>query len=299
MITRRELLAIAAVNAIPVKLTPPSKCIDSHVHVWSSQPDDLARFPFAAGANVPSGLNADVEGLLARMNANGVSRTVLIQVIHYRWDNRYLVNCLRRFPKSFAGVCRVNPEDPEAPDHLAHWTEQGCHGVRLSPAAGAEGDWFRGPLMPPLWRRCEASGVPMTLLLPASRLPDLRPLLNRFPGVTTVVDHMADVSPDNAKGIADLLSLARYPRLFVKVTHPWTLSRESYPFRDTWPLLQRVRDAFGSARLMGGTDWPIKTESCSYEQRLALYRQGLPFFNAAEREDLLVNTAQRLWPSLR
>ena len=233
------------------------------------------------------------------MKVNAVSRTVLIQVIHYRWDNRYLVDCLRRFPGSFAGVCRVNPEDPAAPDHLSHWTTEGCHGVRLSPAAGAEGDWIRGPLMAPLWKRSDELHVPMTLLLPTSRLRDLPPLLDRFPGLTVVIDHMADASPEDAAGVADLLALARYPQLFVKITHPWSLSKHTYPFRDTWPLLQRVRDAFGAARLMGGTDWPIKPELCSYEQRLALYREALPFFNSAERSDILGRSAQRVWPSLR
>lgn len=235
---------------------------------------------------------------MARMKANQVDRTVLIQVIHYRWDNSYLVDCLRRFPKLFVGVCRVNPEDPAAPDHLAEWTEKGCQGVRLSPAAGADGDWIRGNLMPPLWKRCEDLRVPMTLLLPSSRLRDLPPLLDRHPDLRVVIDHMADCAPQDERAIADLLSLARYPRLFVKITHPWSLSDQAYPFHDSWPLLQRVRDAFGSARLMGGTDWPIKTELCSYEQRLALYRDQLPFFNAEERADILHRTAQRVWPAL-
>jgi L-fuconolactonase len=273
-------------------------CIDSHVHVWATSPRDVARFPFAAGAKVPPNLDASVEGLIARMKANQVDRTVLIQVIHYRWDNSYLVDCLRRFPKLFVGVCRVNPEDHAAPDHLSEWTEKGCRGVRLSPAAGAEGDWIRGALMSPLLKRCETLRVPMTLLLPVSRLRDLPPLLDRHPDLKVVIDHMADCPPQDENAISDLLSLARYPRLCVKITHPWSLSEQAYPFRDTWPLLQRVRDAFGSDRLMGGTDWPIKPETCGYEQRVALYRDQLPFFNAEERMDILYRTAQRVWPSL-
>ena len=96
-----------------------------------------------------------------------MSRTVIIQVIHYKWDNSYLADVLKRYPQQFHGVCRVNPEDPAAPDHLSRLTEeQGFHGVRLSPAAGPAGDWIRGPLMPPLWRRCAQLKVPMTLLIP-------------------------------------------------------------------------------------------------------------------------------------
>ena len=79
------------------------------------------------------------------MRANGVARTVIIQVIHYKWDNSFLASVLKRYPTLFHGVCRVNPEDPAAPDQLTRLTEEGFRGVRLSPAADATGDWIRGP----------------------------------------------------------------------------------------------------------------------------------------------------------
>jgi len=88
------------------------------------------------------------------MKSNGVRRTVIIQVIHYRWDNRYVASVLKQYSQYFRGVARVNPEDPAAPDHLSRLTEEdGFHGVRLRPAGDASGDWIRGPLMEALWRR--------------------------------------------------------------------------------------------------------------------------------------------------
>ena len=288
-----SIAAAASCRVMGQAADPQLTTIDSHVHVWTSDP----RFPFAAGANVPAGIDASVETLLKRMDANRVARTVLIQVIHYRMDNRYFVDCLKRFPRRFAGVCRVDPESPDAPDKLTYWTEQGCHGVRLSPAADASGDWIRGPLMPALWKRCEQLRVPMTLLLPAARLPDVAPLIEQHPELTVVIDHMADCPIDDPAALAKLLALARYPRVFVKITHLWSLSRQQYPFVDTYAMAFRVRDAFGSQRIMGGTDWPIKPELASYEQRLAVYRRDLPFLNAEERADVLSRTAERVWPS--
>jgi L-fuconolactonase len=294
--SRRSFLAgaasAAAVGVCRAALPRRTPTIDSHVHVWAAEP----RFPFAESAKVPPGLDASVETLLRRMNANNVARTVLIQVIHYKYDNRYLVDCLDRFPGKFAGVCRVNPEDPNAPDALSAWTGQGCHGVRLSPAADATGDWIRGPLMAPLWQRCEQLRVPMTLLIPSSRLPDVAPLIEQHPELTVVIDHMADCPVGDDTALAKLTAFARYPRVFVKITHMWSLSKQPYPFADTDDMVARVRDAFGSQRIMGGTDWPIRPELVSYEQRLALYRDHLPFLNAEERKDVLYRTVQRVWP---
>jgi predicted TIM-barrel fold metal-dependent hydrolase len=287
---RRDFLASAVAAALIPSASP--SLIDSHVHVWQTDP----RFPFAPGAKVPPNIDASPSTLLEKMRSNGISKTVLIQVIHYKWDNRFLVATLRAHPGKFAGVCRVDPQDPAAPDHLSYWTEQGCRGVRLSPAADASGDWIRGPLMPPLWTRCEDLEVPMTLLLPVSRLPDIVPLLDKFPGLTTVIDHMADCPVDDAQGFQLLQSLARYPRLYAKVSHPWSLSRLPYPYPDVTAMIARLRDAYGANRLMWGTDWPIKPELLSYERRVALYRDHLPFLSKPERRQLLAGTVTHVWP---
>jgi predicted TIM-barrel fold metal-dependent hydrolase len=267
--------------------------VDAHVHVWQTDP----RFPFAPGAKVPVNIDASPSSLLEKMRCNGISRTVLIQVIHYKWDNRFLVATLRSHPGKFAGVCRVDPQNPAAPDHLSFWTEQGCRGVRLSPAADPTGDWIRGPQMLSLWKRCEDLKVPMTLLLPISRLPDTVPLLDKFPSLTTVIDHMADCPVDDSQGLQLLRSLARYPNLYVKVSHPWSLSKLPYPYPDVLAMIARLRDSFTANRLMWGTDWPIKPELLSYDRRVALYRDHVPFLSRTEHRQLLAGTATRVWPS--
>jgi L-fuconolactonase len=295
-VNRRDFLAsavAAACTRITASAAPSYSLVDSHVHVWQAD----SQFPFAPSAKVPPNIDASPSSLLAKMQANGISRTVLIQVIHYKFDNRFLVSTLHAHPQKFAAVCRVDPLDPAAPDHLSYWTQQGCRGVRLSPAADATGDWIRSPLMPALWKRCEDLKVPMTLLLPVSRLPDIVPLLEEFPTLTTVIDHMADCPVDDAQGFQLLRSLARYPKLYIKVSHPWSLSKLPFPYPDVAAMIARLRDAYSAERLMWGTDWPIKPELLSYEQRVALYRDHLPFLSTSERQQLLAGTATRVWPA--
>jgi predicted TIM-barrel fold metal-dependent hydrolase len=146
-----------------------------------------------------------------------------------------------------------------------------------------------------LWKRCEDVKVPMTLLLPVSRLPDIVPLLEKFPALTTVIDHMADCRVDDAQGFQLLRSLARYPKVYVKISHPWSLSKLPYPYRDVAVMIAGLRDAFGADRLMWGTDWPIKPELLSYERRIALYRDHLSFLSKSERREVLAGTVARVW----
>jgi L-fuconolactonase len=93
---------------------PGYRIIDPHVHVWKHDP----QYPFAQGANVPKE-DATPEMLLELMKANGVVKTVIIQVIHYRYDNSYLAEVLKRYPGTFQGVARVDPTDPGNADHLS------------------------------------------------------------------------------------------------------------------------------------------------------------------------------------
>ena len=89
----------------------------------------ILNFPWAPETTSPPEEDATAEMLLELMAANGVEKTVLVQVIHYRWDNSYAADAMQRYPDKFMGVCRINPEDPDAPDHLSRWTEEdGFHG---------------------------------------------------------------------------------------------------------------------------------------------------------------------------
>ncbi|MEZ5356170.1 MAG: amidohydrolase family protein [Bryobacteraceae bacterium] len=289
-LTRRSFAAAAAA---PLLRAAGERIVDSHVHVWKRDP----RFPWAKETTRPPEEDRSAEMLLDLMKANGVARTVIIQVIHYRWDNAYLADVLKRYPKMFHGVARVNPEDPAAPDHLAKLVqEQRFRGVRLSPNASAAGDWIRGPLMPPLWKRCEQLKVPMTLLAPVSRMPDAAKLIERYPDLTVVIDHMADSPIDKPEELQKLLALARYPKVFVKLSHAWSLSKQEFPWRDTWTQIKRLRDGFGAERLMWGTDWPVSLRHASYVQALRLYRDVLDVFNAGEKAWILGKTAERVWP---
>jgi L-fuconolactonase len=287
--TRRTFLATTTVNLMAADY----RIIDPHVHVWKHDP----AFPFAQGANVPA-RDAAPETLLEKMKANGVARTVIIQVIHYRYDNSYLASVLKQYPNVFQGVARVDPLNPEAPDHLSKLTEHGFRGVRLSPAGNATGDWFHGPLMPPLWKRCEQLKAPMTVLAPISRMPEVGFLLEKLPDLTVVIDHMADCPVDQPAELEKLIALKRFPKLFVKVSHTWSLSKQQYPWADSQEHVKRLYDAFGPQRLMWATDWPIveNTAGATYEKALSVVRDEMKFLNAEDKSWMLSKTIERVWP---
>jgi predicted TIM-barrel fold metal-dependent hydrolase len=290
MLTRRQALAALAAPAVSAETRYP--IIDPHVHLWKRDP----RYPWAKETTRPPEKDATPEMLLDLMRANGVARTVIIQVIHYRWDNSYAADVLRQYPQYFRGVARVNPESSQAPDDLSRLVEeQGFQGVRLSPAGDAAGDWVRGPLMPPLWKRCRDLKVPMSILTDIGRMPDIARLAEKFPDLTVVIDHMADCPADRPDELKKLQALARYPRVFVKVSHTWSVSKQPYPYPDAQAQVKRLYDTFGPRRLMWGTDWPIVEAHCGYGKALAMVRDEMKFLNEEDKSWMLSRTVERVW----
>lgn len=269
------------------------RIIDSHAHIWTNDPE----FPWAAETIRPPEHDAHPEALLDAMRANGVQTTVLVQFIDYRWDNSYVARVLKTYPDKFMAVCRVNPEDPAAPDQLNYWTqEHGFRGVRLSPEPDVRGDWFTGPLMNPLFKRAAELRVPVIILIKPSRLPDLANILERVPEVDVVIDHIADCFDGNANNLQSLLALARYPCVYLKTGHIWVNSLLDYPWRDTHELVKQAYQTYGAQRIMWGSDWPLCLKRTTYSQALSYLRDEMDFFSEEDLTWILGRTALRHWP---
>jgi L-fuconolactonase len=288
---RREFALGTVAMAVP-GTAARHRIIDAQVHVWTNDP----HYPWAPGTKDPPKDDRTPAMLLELMRANHVERTVIAQYIGYRWDNRYALDSMRKYAPYFRGVCRVDPTDPAAPDQLSHLTAQGFHGVRLSPTADAGGDWINGPLMPPLWKRAESLKVPMQIYAPIVRMPDLAHLLELCPDLNVVIDHMADCPIDQPQELNKLIALARFPRVFVKISHTWSISRQPYPWLDAQEYVKRLYAVYGPQRLMWATDWPVDLKWTTYAQALSVVRDDMKFLNEDDKSWILSKTVERVWP---
>jgi predicted TIM-barrel fold metal-dependent hydrolase len=269
------------------------RIIDSHVHVWNHDPE----YPWAKDElDIPQ-YNASPSNLINLMEKNDVEHAVLVQYVKYRWDNRYVAHILRNHPSMFNGVCRVDPENQDSPDQLSYWTESfGFRGVRLSPEPDARGDWFTGPLMPPLFKRASDLRVPVILLIKPSRLPDLSAIIEKVPDVKLIIDHLADCINLKNNDLQTLIDFARYPNLFLKIGHIPQSSAEAFPWKDTHEMMARVFQAYGARRMMWGSDWPFSLSRTTYSQSIAYLQNELNFLTVEDREWALGKTALQFWP---
>ena len=112
-----------------------------------------------------------------------------------------------------------------------------------------------------------------------------------------VIDHMADSPLDKPDQLDLLIALKRYPKVFVKVSHTWSLSKQPYPWLDAQENQKQIIKAFGAQRVMWGTDWPvIENSHAQYAQALTQVRDDMKFLTDEDKSWILGKTVQRVWP---
>ena len=234
--------------------------------------------------------------LLALMKANNVARTVLIQVIYYRWDNRYVADVLKKYPRYFLGCLPREPGGPRCSrPTFPSSSSKGFAACESAPRPTPSGDWINGDLMPPLWKRAQSLKVPMQVYTSISRIPDVGRLIEKCPDLDVIIDHMADCPVDQPQELDKLLALARYPRVFVKISHTWSISKQPYPWLDAQEHVKRLYAAYGPKRLMWGTDWPVHEANTVYSKTLSVVRDDMKFLNEEDKSWILSKTIERIW----
>lgn len=281
----------------------PFPVVDIHNHVIAS---DALAFPTAPMGGTQSDWSrerpVDCDGMLQAMQQAGVTQSVLVQASTcYGHDNRYVVDCVKRAPRAFAGVFSVDFMSADGPERISHWMQQGLSGVRVFVAGHTAANAnvrIDDPRAAPTWAYLAETGIPVSVQIRAHGIPQLEAVLAQFPKVRVVLDHCA--RPELGDGVpyaqADsLFALARHANLCLKYTTHNV--RESAQGKATQASFCRALvKHFGAQRIAWGSNFPASTGSLAQLLNEALAAtDGLTM---AERTAIFGGTARSLYPAL-
>lgn len=265
--------------------------IDSHVHVWT---DDRKRYPRAAGERDYEPPRFTPEDLFRHSIPSGVSRIVLIQMSFYRFDNSYMLDCMRQHRGVFSGVGIVDSSAPAPDKKMLELARQGVRGFRIVPGDAPQ-KWLETDGMRAMWAAGAKHRLAMCPLVGPDALPGIDGMCERYPDTPVVIDHFARIGANGTirdEDVRSLCSLARHKNVKVKVSAFYALGRKQAPYTDLAPLIRRVFEAYGSRRLMWASDCPFQVENGHrYAPSIGLIREGLPFLSVEDREWILGKTA--------
>lgn len=306
-LTRRDALCMGAtgVAALMVETDSaageaeakklPQGFIDAHSHIWSP---DVKRYPLTKGKTkadlAPPSFTA--EELLAIAGKHGVGRVVLIQHIGYHgYDNSYMIDMARQHAGRFSIVAAIDENQKRPQDAMRILKKQGVRGFRIRPE-GRGDKWLDSDGMAAMWKCAAEENFAMCTLLNPPELAAVDRMCAKFPETTVVVDHFGRASGDKPKELDALCRLARHENTYVKVSAFYAHDKKQPPYLDLKPKIQRVLNAFGSERLMWGSDCPYQIEgNHTYAASVALIRDRLDFLTKTDREWLLRKTAESVF----
>jgi L-fuconolactonase len=268
--------------------------VDTHAHIYA---DDEFVYPPASNPVRPPAEAGTLSALERLAAESHVSALCAVQPFSfYRWNNGYLrdlSDCRRKF---IAGVCLLDPDDPDSSPLLESYvTLFGVRGLRSYPASNGRLDH---PGVEELWRHAEALKIVVNVSVTRDNTDDLARMLERFPNQPVVIDHCLIPKPDSdsAGAVKDMTRLAKYPNAYAKLNFLPAASVEEYPFRDMHEPCARIIAAFGPGRCVWGNSFPCQLWSpkSSYAQNLRLFTDELGLSERA-KTCILGETANRLW----
>jgi len=268
--------------------------IDAHVHVWTP---DTERYPLGPGRtpDIMKPPSFTPEELLGHCRPSGVERIALVQMSFYGFDNSFMLDTMRSFPGTFAGIGIVDESAPEMEATMLQMADAGVRGFRIYPRGTPVEQWVESEGYRNMFAVGARRRLALCPLINPNGLPSLARMCRQFPQTPVVIDHLCRIGADGTirpEDVDALCGMAELPAVKVKVSAFYALGAQKPPHDDLAPLIRRVYDAFGPRRLMWASDCPYAVQNERYEDAIALVRDRLDFLSSEDKDWILEKTAE-------
>ncbi|HZK56394.1 MAG TPA: amidohydrolase family protein [Desulfosporosinus sp.] len=264
--------------------------IDCHCHLF-----DPVRFPYTEG--VPYEPRGHEIGTVSQfrqvMDVYGVKHALLVEPNSgYGLNNSCMLDAIKTSEGRFKGIAVVGMN--ASTEELEALKESGIVGIAFNTTAlGAEYYKEAGDLV----KKIES--LDMFLQIQYER-QDLLEIVHTFEDthVKILIDHCG--RPDitgtfDQPAFKKLLVLGKRENAYIKLSGYMKFSLEAAPYRDTWPYVRALAEAFGSHKCIWGSDWPFirAKERVDYGILLSIFKSIFP--DEEMRSDMLYHNPARIF----
>ncbi len=267
--------------------------IDAHQHFWQFDPVRDSWIDEEMSVIRKDFLPADLKPLL---DEQGIDGCVVVQSDQSVAENRFQLKNAEENAFIHGVVGWVDFEAADLEAQLEHWKQfPKLKGFRHI----LQGDPVRDRMCTPAFRKGIAQlqklGFTYDLLIFPDQLKFVPELVSRFPNMSFVIDHLAkpyirrkELEPWKK----EISAIAAYPNVSVKVSGMITEAEwRNWKKADFLPYIDTVVEAFGTGRLLFGSDWPVCLVAGSYAQVVNLVKDYFSSFTASEQEQVFGGNA--------
>jgi L-fuconolactonase len=270
--------------------------IDAHHHLWHYSPGEYDWIDDRMQALRRDFMPSDLE---REMEPAHVQATVVVQARQTLGETSWLLDLAAKsnFIHAVVGWAPIAANDfPEKLDALLgnpklKGLRHVVQGENVNFLDGAE--FNRGIAA------MRDTGLIYDLLIVARQLVEATRFVSRHPQQIFVLDHIAkpDIANDQfAAWDCEIRALASHENVFCKLSgmvteadwHRWSSERLR-------PYFETALDAFGPSRLMAGSDWPVLTVACSYQDWWKTVESWIAPLSHSERAEIKGGVAGRVY----
>lgn len=269
---------------------------DAHIHVWERPWGDLVVGTGRSGRFDQSAM------MLELMDRHGVERACVVAACdEAQPDNHeFVAQLCRSHDGRFVMLSEFSPMAADRDRQLGRTiSEWPALGFRYIVKADEQPEVWAESAHDAFWRRVNDASLFVALNLAPHQSAQLPPLIERWPKVRWLLDHMGRPRNDMSdEAYRPVLELARFPNVYVKVSgfYAFTADAAEYPYADLARFVVALRDAYGAERLLWASDAPCVLDYSSYAQsyRCLAHVEGL---SEADLMWILGGAARKLFAS--
>jgi len=270
--------------------------IDGHQHFWQYNPQKHSWIDDEMAVIRKDFLPAALEPLLT---SNGIDGSVAVQADETETETDFLIGLSQQntFIKAVVGWVDLRAENIS--DRLAHYKQHNIVKGFRHVLQAQDPSFMLNPSFLNGIAALQPFNFTYDILIFPKHLPAAIELVKQFPNQRFVVDHIA--KPYIKAGLIDewkkdLQLLAHIENVYCKISGMVTEADYNYwrP-NDFKPYLDVVVEAFGTKRIMFGSDWPVCLVAASYSDMLAIVRDYFAAFSLPENQDFFGNNAARFY----
>lgn len=270
--------------------------IDSHVHFWKYDKSSYEWIDKSMKILQKDHLPEDIELTLKRNNVDGC---VAVQAVSAEVETRFLAELANTHSYIKGVVGWTDLSSPDAEKRLSEFKQYpAIKGIRHIVQSEPDDflykeDFRRGVAL------LQDYGYAYDILIYPRQLKAARDFVAEFPGQTFILDHAAKPEIRNKEietwkqGIEEL---AAYPNVYCKLSGLTTEAKwKEWSPADFYPYLDVIFKAFGTDRLLYGSDWPVMLLSGIYVQWKSLLEKYMEGFVEEDREKVFGRNAQAVY----
>ena len=271
--------------------------LDSHQHFWLYSPTEHTWMSDSMSAIRRDFLPEDLQPLLAGLNFDGC---IAVQARQSLEETRWLLELADLFSFIKGVVGWLDLCSPELPSQLEQFARHPkLAGVRHIVQDEPDDEFVLRPAFRRGIAQLREFNLTYDLLLFPKHIPAAVRLVEEFPDQPFVLDHIA--KPSIAQGLIspwreDIQRLAQLPNVSCKLSGMVTEAKwKQWKPEDFRPYLDTVVEAFGSDRLMIGSDWPVCLLSSDYASTMQLVIEYIQQFPEEAQAAILGGNCARFY----